>query len=491
MWQQDSLIKAVSDKAKKSGVQPGMTTSTAKTIIADLTIVPSDPEDDRKFLNLISEWCYNYTARVSVDQSRHYLPGDENLWLDFTGTAHLFGGEKKTLTDLSDRLTNFGLNHYISIADTPGAAWAAARFIQNDLKRVFIFKPGEQKTLLPILPVEALRLSDQILKDLNSLGLYKIKDLQNMNREALILRFGSEPILRLDQALGYVNEIITFKKVSPRFSAKINLPEPISDFEYLKAALNKILNRVCSKLSDANRGSRQLELTFQGAFGKTEKIIIKTVAPNRDPNYLFRLFVEKINSLNIGFAVESMTLISNITNVMSLKQNNFRIFKKHGQKVGFFSLVERFSNRFGKDSVAYLKQTPHHLPEYASQGTHPLAYIGSELPAINLDNAPESPRPLCLLKTPIAITVLTSVSDSLPRIIYWENTSYKLVWANGPERIKNLWWDKNSQYLKLDVNQTRDYYIVQDTTGLRFWVFRACSNNSMQNLKWYLHGFFP
>ena len=178
MWQQDSLIKAVSNKAKKLGVQPGMTTSTAKTIIADLKIVPSDPEDDRKFLNLILEWCYNYTARVSVDQSRHYLPGDGSLWLDFTGTAHLFGGEKKTLTDLSARLTNSGLNHYISLADTPGAAWAAARFIQNNLKRVFIWKPGEQKTLLPILPVEALRLSDQIIKDLNSLGLYKIKDLQ-------------------------------------------------------------------------------------------------------------------------------------------------------------------------------------------------------------------------------------------------------------------------------------------------------------------------
>jgi protein ImuB len=48
----------------------------------------------------------------------------------------------------------------------------------------------------------------------------------------------------------------------------------------------------------------------------------------------------------------------------------------------------------------------------------------------------------------------------------------------GPERIESGWWDGN------DIR--RDYYIAEDATHTRLWLFR----HSGQTAEWFLHGIF-
>ena len=38
--------------------------------------------------------------------------------------------------------------------------------------------------------------------------------------------------------------------------------------------------------------------------------------------------------------------------------------------------------------------------------------------------------------------------------------------AQGPERIAPEWWRRTGE-------RTRDYYVVEDTAGRRFWLYRA------------------
>ncbi len=51
-----------------------------------------------------------------------------DCWLDVSGCAHLFGGEAAMLEDLTGRLARVGYTVRAGLADTTGAAWAAARF---------------------------------------------------------------------------------------------------------------------------------------------------------------------------------------------------------------------------------------------------------------------------------------------------------------------------------------------------------------------------
>jgi protein ImuB len=41
------------------------------------------------------------------------------------------------------------------------------------------------------------------------------------------------------------------------------------------------------------------------------------------------------------------------------------------------------------------------------------------------------------------------------------------------------------------VTGTRDYYVVEDQAGHRFWVFRLGLYGGPVLPSWYLHGFFP
>ena len=69
------------------------------------------------------------------------MPPAAALWLDVTGCAHLFGGEAALREDLLARLRRQGLAAAAAIADTPGAAWAVARY-GDDADRAAGRRPG-------------------------------------------------------------------------------------------------------------------------------------------------------------------------------------------------------------------------------------------------------------------------------------------------------------------------------------------------------------
>src|SRR4029077_11228901 len=103
--------------------------------------------------------------------------------------AHLWGGEGAVAADLLTRLDRRGVAARIAIADTLGAAWAMARFVEA-AARIVILPPGDVRDALAPLPVEALRLDPLTARGLRRVGLKRIGDLDAMPRDALAQRFG-------------------------------------------------------------------------------------------------------------------------------------------------------------------------------------------------------------------------------------------------------------------------------------------------------------
>ncbi len=48
--------------------------------------------------------------------------------------------------------------------------------------------------------------------------------------------------------------------------------------------------------------------------------------------------------------------------------------------------------------------------------------------------------------------------------------TYDVAGAQGPERIASEWWRDHRQHC--EGKPTRDYYLVEDAAGRRFWLFR-------------------
>src|SRR5262249_24956808 len=115
------LIVAADGAAGAEGIRPGQSLADARALQPDLAVFPADPAGDAAALAHLPDWCSRYTPLVALD-------GVDGLWLDITGCAHLFGGERALMSDLSHRLAGFGHVARAAVADCPGAAWAAARF---------------------------------------------------------------------------------------------------------------------------------------------------------------------------------------------------------------------------------------------------------------------------------------------------------------------------------------------------------------------------
>ena len=78
-----------------------MVVADARAIYSSLEVLDDEPELSEKLLKAIAEWCIRYTNIVAID------PPD-GLILDVTGCAHLWGGEKKYISDIQIKFRNRG-----------------------------------------------------------------------------------------------------------------------------------------------------------------------------------------------------------------------------------------------------------------------------------------------------------------------------------------------------------------------------------------------
>ena len=133
----------------------------ARALHAGLVTARADPAADRQGLERLALWCNRFTPWCAVD-------GEDGLLLDITGCAHLFGGEAALMDEIAARVTGLGVESRLGLADTPGAAWALARFGPAETR---IAAPGGAHTAIAGLPVEALRLAAEDAHLLRRLGL--------------------------------------------------------------------------------------------------------------------------------------------------------------------------------------------------------------------------------------------------------------------------------------------------------------------------------
>src|SRR4051812_31868346 len=119
--EQAQRIVALNDAAARLRLKTNMPLADARAMYPSLPVFEADVEADRRLLEAIADWCDRYTPLVGLD------PPD-GLFLDITGCAHLFGGEVALARDLLTRLRRQGFVARAAVADTPGGAWAVARY---------------------------------------------------------------------------------------------------------------------------------------------------------------------------------------------------------------------------------------------------------------------------------------------------------------------------------------------------------------------------
>jgi len=486
------------DCAQKYGIKPGLPLADARALLPGLVVADADPVGNASVLKQLAQWCVRYTPWVTPeiadrDEISYTMTG-AGIWLDITGCAHLIGGEDALAHDLISHLRGAGYRVHAAVADTPGAAWAASHFNLKTESAFSIVPPGDTMAVLGPLRSAGLRLPDALLADLHRLGLRTIDQVSAIPRESLAPRFGDGLLRRMDQFIGRVGEPISPLTPVPLLRSRLAFAEPIGTRDDIDAALERMLNDLCARLSETQEGIRRMDLVFYRSDGTFQQLCIGTSRPMRDPVHCVRLFREKLNNVDPGFGIDLMIL--NAHDVTSLYGVQADMQASESMAPDSAPLIDSLANRLGAENVTRLEPRASHIPELA-QSERALLELQKrtkgdplKLPgALSYHHSPTTPRPVHLLPQPEPIDVMAPVPDHPPVLFRWRRERHKVRRADGPERIGPEWWREATRHHDRD-RQLRDYYCLEDETGGRYWVFREGLYRPDRLPKWYLHGVF-
>ncbi len=469
-----------------------MALSDARAIHPGLATAPAEPEADAAALRDLAEWCGRYSPWTSVE-------GADGIWLDVTGCAHLFGGEDALLADIEARLAAAGLESRLGLADTPGTAWALARFGEGTRN---IAPPGGNAAALAPLPVAALRLDEASGRLLQRLGLRRIGQLYDLPRAALARRFGgadaAAPLLtRLDQALGRRREPLSPLRPVPARRARLGLAEPLLDGQALPGLLDSLLADLCRALAADGQGAHRLVLTAYRLDGSLERVAVGTGRPSRDPDHLRRLFRDRLEAIDPEFGIDLLILAAEACAPLGAAQLSLSDRREKAETAGLPELIDRLSNRLGARRVLRSLPRASHRPERAERqvaawrvdaAKAARADWDAALPAELPGGAPA--RPFRLLARPEPIGVTAEVPEGPPVSFTWRRVTRRVLHAEGPERLTPEWWLDGKADGSAEV---RDYYRVEDREGRRYWLFREGLYQDPARRgppAWFIHGLF-
>jgi protein ImuB len=207
----------------------------------------------------------------------------------------------------------------------------------------------------------------------------------------------------------------------------------------------------------------------------------------RDAKRIARLFQPKLETVDPGFGVESVTICAYAVEPVSGRQVRIDAAAEAAVEDGLAPLVDRLANRLGPTRVWRAAPVESHVPEL-SVARDPV-FGGQPREARPWDR--EAPRPVRLFRQPEPLEqVLALTPDEPPRQFRWRGRLHQVRRAEGPERIGDEWWKR--EIGDVSVFKARDYYRVEDADGARFWVFRAGLYGDPEGQpKWWLHGLFP
>lgn len=457
------MIMSANEVAENEGVYTGMLFADARAILPTLENFDYKDGVADKLLDVIGDWCVRYTPSVSISSP-------DGLFLDITGCAHLRGGERPYLKDLVIKLREFGYDARAALADTPGTAWAVAKYGESPIVEI-----GKSESVLSRLPPEALRLDDDTAQRLNKIGIRKIAELMKLPRPSLNRRFGQRLCLRLDQALGISQEKLLFKKYIDPYIEDLMIPETVSTAEGIAKALGILLDRLCHRLHEEQRCVRNISFEGFRVDGKIEQVEIGTARGTRSAKHLFKLFSEKLGRIEPALGIEQFRLSAGEVEDMPVSQDEMLEMPSGLNNTGVEELVDRLTTKFTPSRINRYLPQERHWPERSIKATRSMSETTEANWVANL-------RPVRMLSRPEPIDVTAPVPDYPPMMFRYKGELHKVRKADGPERIEREWWMENGR--------PRDYFRLEDEKGQRYWVFRSGHYEHGQPSLWFMHGFF-
>ncbi len=465
------------------GTRAGMTLAEAGALVGRsrlrLQVEDFDGFEDQRVLEELASSCHRFAPTIGLEEASY----PETLLLDITGVTHLFDGESSMCCQVVSHFQKQNLVARLGVGKTVGAAWALAhnwntQTAEGDQSIEFISSGAcsDRDVDINVLPLRCLRLSEKCTGTLQRLGLRNIGDLLPLPRADLQSRFGSQLLVRLDQALGTQTELIQPIQPPPKFLLRETLEFPIGNHQMIALILERLLQKMCQRLTKHARGALQLQFRIDCQDAEPIVLEVGCFRPSTDPEHLQMLFETPLEKMRLPADAIEISLEVSRSDHLQLRQH--KLFDTDSTRMSphVAALIDRMAGRLGRKAVVHAALRSNPLPENAFQyqplvgGAKPRRASQATAPATVLD------RPFHVLDEPVVLGKCELFDDTLHAFEY-QGRRHHVSRRWGPERLETEWWQNRGV--------RRDYYRVETATGTRFWLFQ-----DRRTRRWFLHGIF-
>lgn len=252
------LLSAVSREAERFGVRPRQSIAEASALVSQLVVCKVTRAVVERALGSLAEVALGYGATVA-------LAAPDTVWVDITGSAHLFGGEEALAHDLAERVRELGHRVKVAVSVGPELSRAFARWAVppgRAASGVSIIAPARTELAAAELPIQALPLGADNLGYLTRLGLLTWGELARQPRSALAPRLGKDAARVLELCAGADNTPLVPYQPPRVLVEESSWDDAVSGTEPLGFVLRGLAARLSARLCARGEAVEVLEVTL-------------------------------------------------------------------------------------------------------------------------------------------------------------------------------------------------------------------------------------
>ncbi len=474
---------AVSTRARKSGVYPGMTIAQARSIIPDLAIVNHSEAAETSAMDALADAAESVSPLVEKGDAGR-------VWLDLAGLERLMGSEEAIASELERRAAQVGMEASIGIASNKEIAQLAARCGGRR-----VIEPGQENDFLNWLPLDLLGLDEKSTSDSNDIedtlarwGIRRLGELARLDPDAIGSRLGRRGVELIRIARGENKTRLIPRRPAEIFTEAIELDYGIETLEPLGFVMLPMLERLCERLKMRGlvAGDMMLSLGLSDHRKFSRRVAIG--APSNDARAMLAMVTLSLESLAPEAAVEIIRIDVEPRTPRAAQVDMFLPPAPAPDRLEL--TIARLASLCGPENVGTLRaEDSHRVEAVRLEKFDPPPSRPFEL---NGDSDAKSIAQLAIraVRPPLEVEVL--LSRGAPEFVRGPNLGARVVSMAGPWRRDGEWWsvaDDVTPSLQLTMktagNFRRDYYELALADGGVYRVYR-----DLNSAQWFVDGIY-
>ncbi len=474
---------AVSTRARKSGVYPGMTIAQARSIIPELAVVNHSEAAETSAMDALADAAESISPLVEKGD-------DGRAWLDLAGLERLMGSEEVIAAELEKRVGHVGLECAVGIASNKEIAHLAARC--GGLR---VIDAGQEGDFLNWLPLDMLGLDEKAPADSTDIedtlarwGIRRLGELARLDPDAIGSRLGRRGVELIRIARGENPSRLIPRRPTEVFTEAIELDYGIETLEPLGFVMLPMLERLCERLKLRGLVAGDMMLSFGLSDHRKFSRRVAIGAPSNDARAMLAMVTLSLENLAPEAAIETIRIEVEPRKPRAAQTDMFLPPAPAPDRLEL--TIARLAALCGPENVGTLRPEDSHrveavrVEEFHPPPPRPLELNGNSEVKNIAQLAIRAVRP------PLEVEVL--LSRGVPEFVRGPNLGARVVSMAGPWRRDGEWWHTSEDTapspqltMKTNGNFRRDYYELALADGGVYRVFR-----DVNSAQWFVDGIY-